>query len=146
MEEAKNEKNLNSTNDNDYLKKIEFILLEMYEDVDENIKVPVMIWLEDLEFSKIIENEKLENKEKSISNEDIDTYIEEQRKIALDKYTKWNTSFVEKYLKEDTIIYISQLTPVIWTEISKEKAMQLIELDDVVYINYHPNDSTAIQE
>jgi|GEM_PF-5489375 len=51
-----------------------------------------------------------------------------------------NIKFANEYLNEDEILFISEYTRVIIADISKERAIQLSELQDVISIYYHSNE------
>ena len=51
---------------------------------------------------------------------DVDTYISEKRAIAREEYNKQNNAFVEEYLEEANISFISSYAPMIICDTTKE--------------------------
>ena len=66
---------------------------------------------------------------------DVDTYISEKRAIAREEYNKQNNAFVEEYLEEANISFISSYAPMIICDTTKEKINELNNIEEVESIS-----------
>ncbi len=65
----------------------------------------------------------------------VDTYISEKRAIAREEYNKQNNAFVEEYLEEANISFISSYAPMIICDTTKEKINELNNIEEVESIS-----------
>lgn len=74
---------------------------------------------------------------------DVDTYISEKRAVAREEYNRQNNTFVDEYLNNANISFISSYAPMIICEITKEKVNELNNIEEVESISLCANVETC---
>ena len=70
-------------------------------------------------------------------SKNVDIYISEKRAIARNEYNKQNKGFVEEYLKDAKITFLSQYAPMIIGETSKQNVLDLDNVELVESISVY---------
>ena len=66
---------------------------------------------------------------------DVDTYITEKRAVAKEEYNRQNNAFVDEYLNNANISFISTYAPMIICEMTKQKINELSFIEEVESIS-----------
>ncbi len=76
--------------------------------------------------------------EDDVSDEYVQTYIEEEREVAVELYSENNNNFVaENFMARDmSVTYVSKYSPCVFADLSVSKIAELIENDEVCRIGY----------
>ena len=116
-----------------------------------NEKIPVLVWFtEDIDYDVVnakavasITNDKnitvndiLTGKAK-LSDDDVQEFVESERKIAKKMYQELNNQFVKKHLENADIVYISNYSPVIVAELNYNDVIELAELSATEKFAYY---------
>lgn len=93
------------------------------------------IWLNnDTTYSEDILDYLEDNSEKSNF---IQSSIETERELSKEMYTEINNKFVEEYLSDDDVVYISQYSPVIIADLTYSEVAELAESYDTQLLDYY---------
>lgn len=98
-------------------------LKEKKDKVNDDDKIPVTIWIGDIDHDAIDKNVKDDLKIKDIKDEKpekIQGYIEEKRKKSKEEYEKQNDKFIKKLIKSEDVLFSSEYSPMIVANIAKK--------------------------
>ncbi len=74
-------------------------------------------------------------------NDIIDKYISKKNKDFASAYQKQNTGYIQKYLKDEKIVFMSSLSPMVVVELSPEKISRLAKEQAIKYLDYYNSDA-----
>ena len=92
---------------------------------------------ETLSKSTAISDEMLASYVESLEEDELNEYISAKNKALSSMYQKQNAEYSEKYLKDENILYMSALSPLIIVELSAKKIVELSKQSNVVSIDYY---------
>lgn len=72
----------------------------------------------------------------SLSDEAIQEFIESERAESRKMYQKLNGQFVEKYMPDEDILYISEYSPVVFANLTLNEVLNLAESPDTLEFSY----------
>ncbi|MDE5884208.1 MAG: S8 family serine peptidase [Oscillospiraceae bacterium] len=72
----------------------------------------------------------------SLSDEVIQKFIESERAESRKMYQELNGQFVEKYMSNEDILYISEYSPVVFANLTLDKVVDLAEYPDTLEFSY----------
>lgn len=100
-------------------------------------KIPVTIWISDIDHKdidkKIKENLKIVDIDKE-SSDKVQKYIEEKRKAEKSAYTERNRQFSAKYVEEKDVIFTSTYAPLVIASVERTKIEGLYKDDSVLSV------------
>ncbi|MDE7122547.1 MAG: S8 family serine peptidase [Oscillospiraceae bacterium] len=72
----------------------------------------------------------------SLSDEAIQEFIASERAESRKMYQEFNGQFVEKYMSDEDILYISEYSPVVFANLTLDKVVDLAESSDTLEFSY----------
>jgi serine protease AprX len=109
-------------------------LKEKKDKLNDNEKIPVTIWVGDIDHDAIDKNVKDNLKIKDIKDEKaekIQGYIEEKRKKSKEEYKKQNDKFIKKLIKSEDVLFSSDYSPMVVANIAKKDLDQISNSSEV---------------
>lgn len=133
--------------------KISPALKSKIEKAKDDEKIPVSIWIKDIDYNKVnsfvkdkINIDAADIEKDNLKLDKMQEYIETKRSKAKDEYNNNNSRFVKRALASDTILFTSKYAPLVIAELNKKEIEMLRNSDDVFDMDFFVNECNSTDE